>query len=151
MAKRMKCHLTNEFERPSKGSSNPPYSCHLPTGITLVNPEIHTWIIDEFQEKNCAAIPPFRAVKSNAEIIPSVLRGVCCLPTQGVALLDLRMDCIKELVSEQYFPRLGRIFADATRRAGGLNDKLPELVTLRDRRKIMQEQFDILAKALSAR
>lgn len=122
-------------------------SPHLP-GIVFGDPDVHTRLAAQQQEKGDAVVLPFAAVAGHAEAHPECV-AKCDMPVNpGTGTHDAGMDYVENLLTPEHFPDLSGLFVAAKPVAGTLVSELQVLVDKRDAGAITEAQFDELVRKI---
>lgn len=142
--------ITNGLGGAGKGFVEPTVfvAPHLP-GLVFVDPAQHLEVSSEAQAKNDAVILPARAVRIHAQRHPECVAPLVAPVNEGRGRENPFLSYAQTLVNPGQFPRLSRMFEDATPRSGGAVAEVAELVSLRSTGQITDQQFHALVNRIA--
>lgn len=144
--------LTNGMSGAGRGFTDPVVllSPALP-GLTFAHPELHPDVAAAVLVKDDHTLLPLKAAQRHAQEHPECVAPVKMPVNPKTGRDDPWMDYVKSLLEPQRFPRLSRLFAEATPAARSLADEIVALARLRDAGTLTEAQFEAaVAKVTSA-
>lgn len=147
--KRSDFRLTNGMGGSGKGFQDPVImlSPSLP-GLVFADPTKHRDLADSARETGDAVILPFRAVEAFAWMHPECV-ATCLMPVNdGSGQDDPWMDYVASLLDRVRFPRLARMFVEASPPSRSIVDEVVRLAQLRDSGVITSDSFENAVAAL---
>ena len=144
--------ITNGMSGAGRGFTDPVVllSPALP-GLTYAHPELHPEVADAVLVKDDHTLLPLRAAQRHAREHPECVAVARMPENPRTGTDDPWMDYVTSLLEPQRFPRLSRLFADATPAARSLADEIVALARLRDAGTLSEAQFEAaVAKVTSA-
>ena len=135
--------LTNGMSGAGRGFTEPVIllSPALP-GLTFASPEVHPQIAAAVQQKDDHTFLPLRDVLRHAEEHPECVAPIRMPINPKTGRDDPWMDYVKSLLEPQRFPRLSKLFLDATPPQRSLATEIVELAKLRDAGTLTEAQFE---------
>lgn len=144
--------LTNGMSGAGRGFTDPVVllSPALP-GLTYAHPEMHPDVAEAVQIKGDHTLLPLKAAQRHAEEHPECVAPLKMPTNPRTGRDDPWMDYVKSLLEPQRFPRLSKLFLDATPPARSLADEIVALARLRDAGTLTEAQFEAaVAKVTTA-
>jgi hypothetical protein len=135
--------LTNGMSGSGRGFTEPVVllSPALP-GLTYAHPERHPDLAAAVQQKEDHTLLPLRDALRHAAEHPECVAPVRMPVNPKTGRDDPWMDYVKSLLEPQRFPRLSKLFVDATPTARSLAAEITELAKLRDAGILSEAQFE---------
>jgi hypothetical protein len=111
-------------------------------GLTFAHPEAHPDLAAAVQQRDDHTLLPLRDALRHAAEHPECVAPIRMPFNPKTGRDDPWMDYVKSLLEPQRFPRLSKLFVDATPAARSLAGEIVELARLRDAGTITEAQFE---------
>lgn len=147
--KRSDFRLSNGMGGAGRGFSHPLLllSPALP-GLVYADPAHHYQLLEQCKSTPDATIMPFRVAFEHANAHPECV-AICAVPeNEGMGQYDPWMDYVSSLLEPARFPKLSKLFAEASPAQRSVSDELTRLVQLRDAGSIDEAMFTRLVNRL---
>ena len=116
-------------------------SPHLP-GLVYIDPRVHAEVAAKMRIGNDATTLPFAAIRKHAKDHPECVIPLAAPMNEGLGTENPFLAYTETIVTAQQFPRLSKMFADAKPPTSSTAGEIMDLVALKDRGAISDEQFN---------